>query len=173
VPHGDRAFDQGGYIVRNLSITWKLAMAGSASGGASCFAVLQGKIFVPNTVEPLTFSAEFDRDSLPASGAVALTNADFNGSTGSLLLIVNDSFGAETLFFKSGNLAGAFFGVDLDDFPPGVFAGDVFISLINPFGVAFTKNVPGELTITPIPGAVVLFGSALAGMAGFRHFRRA
>ncbi|MFW5835045.1 MAG: hypothetical protein ACOCYE_13210 [Pseudomonadota bacterium] len=141
-------------------------------GTPASTALLRGTIHGPNTVEPLTFSAEFARDSLPATGSVALTNNDFNGSPGSLLLIIDDSFGAETLFFKSGNLEGAFFGMDLGDFTPGVFAGDVFISLINPFGASFTKNVPGELTITPIPAAAVLFGSALAGMAGLRHFRR-
>jgi hypothetical protein len=130
------------------------------------------EVFVPNTPAPLTFSADFDPTAIPASGLLPLTNLDFGASTGNAALLVNDAFGTETLTFMSGSVGGVFFGTDLGTFAPGVFAGDVFIQVANPLGAPFTKNVAGEITITPIPAGVVLFGTALAGFAAVRRFRR-
>lgn len=130
------------------------------------------KVFVPNTVEPLTFSADFEPNNIPASGLLPLTNFNFNGSSGFMALLVNDTFGTETIFFESGSMNGVFFGVDFGDFSPGVFAGDVFIEVFNPWGASFVKNVAGEVTITPLPAAAVFFGTALAGLAAFRRLRQ-
>ena len=135
-------------------------------------ALLTAEIHVPNSDAPMSFSAQFDRDAVPNSGSLPLTEVDFNGSPGQLLLLVNDAFGTETLLFQSGSVEGILFNVELGDFSNGAFAGDVFINVNNPFGADFVKNVPGEITITPIPGAVALFATALAGLVAVRRRRR-
>jgi hypothetical protein len=94
---------------------------------------------------------------------------------------ISVSFGPFTLLGITG-LTATFLGNPLTLAPDGSFtiagilaAGDYLIHIAGTtagfFGGAYSVEVSAA-TVTPIPGALLLFSSAIAGLAGFAGFRR-
>lgn len=107
------------------------------------------------------------------SGPTAHIHEAPAGSNGPVRIFI-DSTNPGTLITGEGKVEGIFAGAAVIDaaIEAALFAGDLYFNLHTAtFGSGEIRGqiLPGAVTVVPLPGAVLLLGSALGGMALVRR----